>query len=699
MAQTRDVRITLRDRQTTGGSIPSDALFGEPFVNAYDGILRFSGVTGGSFEPSTQSGVFEVGSTLYNQKITNRLNINNNFIISGGTGIISTYQGSSSLAGKFLSGTSSGLVLADIADIATSIDSYTTGATWSPNTLTINLNNGKPSVNVVIDSFNNLTATTLYSGSTNVGSLFVNTISNGTNTTVGGSANHRTVNLVDSPSVNNITYSGTSTGGNSIATNVSATTAFYSAGTNLGTIIYSQITAATSSLTSTRVQPGVNTYTGGTADNPTVNVVASPSFDNVTYSGTSTGGNSIATNVSATTGFYSAGTSLETIIYNIANSTENITSIQPGSNITTGGTANSPIVSVVASPSFNNISFSGTATGGAANVTSLSATSLTNTRVLFAGANGLITDDAGMTYNSGTDVLTVNGNFTTNGTQYSGGSIVDDGIFTIDATTRVEIDSNLLPTTHLTYDLGAVGQRWNYVYAREFRAGISSTVYGDGYITGDTGSFLLDSGTVSVNGNVNPSANTSYNLGTSGLRWNNTYTKDLDVSGAINTTGITISGLLAGSVVYAGSGGQLKTEAGFTYDENTDTFNTKYITVGTPGQTGTTAVIHGDVLVIGESISGFTSQLYIEDNNIWLNYNPTGDTSSTSLGAGWSIQDGDGVANGDVFFDIRGTATGVANRSFATNLNDIRIRETGTVSSPNGVRVLAEQDILDGGSY
>ncbi len=103
--------------------------------------------------------------------------------------------------------------------------------------------------------------------------------------------------------------------------------------------------------------------------------------------------------------------------------------------------------------------------------------------------------------------------------------------------------------------------------------------------------------------------------------------------------------------------------------------------------------------MMGAAISAFTSQLYIEDNNIQLNYNPTADTTSTSLGAGWTIQDGSGSAGTDVLFDIRGASTGVANRSFSTNLNDIRIRETGTVSAPNGSRVLAENDTLDGGSY
>jgi hypothetical protein len=586
----RDVRITLRDRQTTGGSIPGDAQFGEPFVNLFDGVLRFSAVTGGGFEPSTQTNVFEVGSTLYNQKITNRLSINGNFIISGDTGLISTYQGTTGggLVGKFLSGTSTGLVLADIADIATTTDSYTTGATWSPNLLTIKLNNGRPNVSVTIDTFtaatfgvitatgatnlNTLFATTisggtLFSGSTNVGTLFVNTISNGTNTTVGGSANHRTINLVDSPSFNNITYSGTSTGGNSVASNVSATTAFFSAGTNLGTVIYSQITAITSNLTSTRVQPGTNITTGGTPDNPSVNLVASPSINNLSFSGTATGGNVFGTNVSGGT-LFSGSTNVGTLFVN---------TISNGTNTTVGGSANHRTINLVDSPSVNGLTVSGT------------------------------------------------GNFT--GTLQSGGTNVGT------------------------------------LFVNDVTAGTN----------------------ISISGSANhPIINVIASPTFAGL---------------VSATGFTDSSLTAGRVVYAGTGGRLTDEAGFTYDANSDTLNTQHIVIGTIGQTGTSATIYGDVLVIGQAISGFTSQLYIEDNNIFLNYNPTASTISTSLGAGWTIQDGSGVALTDAFMDIRGTATGVANRSFATNLNDLRIRETGTVSAPNGSRVLAENDVLDGGSY
>ena len=44
------------------------------------------------------------------------------------------------------------------------------------------------------------------------------------------------------------------------------------------------------------------------------------------------------------------------------------------------------------------------------------------------------------------------------------------------------------------------------------------------------------------------------------------------------------------------------------------------------------------------------------------------------------------------------SSTGYSNRAWVTQLNDVVIRSTN-VSTPNGVRVLAEFDILDGGTY
>jgi hypothetical protein len=379
----RNLTITLRDRQVTGGSLPVDAIFGEPFVNLFDGVLKFSGVTGGSFEPSQQASVFEVGSKLHNQKVTNRFNVNDLFVISGDTGLISTYNGvsTSGLVGKFLSGTTAGFVLANIADIIA---------------------------------------------------------------------------------------------------------------------------------VQTAVQPGSNISTGGTLNNPVISLVASPSVNNLVSSGSAQMNTATAVSFSAATlsggTIYSGGTNLYSIFQQIGTDVQ--TAVQPGSNITTGGTLGTPIVSLIASPSVNN---------------------------------------------------------------------------------------------------------------------------------------LVSSGSVQMN-----------------------------TATAVLLSGATVNG---------------------------DTMNVRNnIIVGSPSASGN-VTIYGSVLVVGAAISGFTSQLFVEDNLIQMNYNPTGSTTSTSLGAGWSIQDGSGVFGTDAFLDIRGTSVGLSGRSFTTNLQDIRIRESGTVNSPNGVRVIAEWDIIDGGVY
>jgi hypothetical protein len=111
-------------------------------------------------------------------------------------------------------------------------------------------------------------------------------------------------------------------------------------------------------------------------------------------------------------------------------------------------------------------------------------------------------------------------------------------------------------------------------------------------------------------------------------------------------------------------------------------------------------------------------ELSIEDNNIVLNYNSgtttssgttSGDTSNKALGAGFTIQDGDGAGN-DVHFQIGKLNTvdsigindysgdvGYNNLGFVTELNDIVIRNSD-LNDLDGSRVLAEGDILDGGS-
>mgnify|MGYP000966821691 FL=1 len=186
MAKRRTIHI-LKNSVIPSQTLPNSGVqLGEPLLNLGDGILYFSGSTAGSptWVPSNNNAnYFEVGSNLYNLEIRNQ---------------IKRYQNQTNLAGQFLSGTTYGFVLAPISAIAGSVDSYTTGATWTPNTLTLSLNQGKPNIPVTIDSFNGLT---LY-GTTNVSNLTVSGNSN-----FNGVLNYnRTVNGGSSTEIINVGY-------------------------------------------------------------------------------------------------------------------------------------------------------------------------------------------------------------------------------------------------------------------------------------------------------------------------------------------------------------------------------------------------------------------------------------------------------------------------------------------------------------
>lgn len=440
---TRRAIYRLKNNQTNNGTLPTSGVqMGEPLVNLYNGIVFFSGTTGGDFTQSNlNSTYFEVGSNLYNLKLRNQ---------------ITTYSGvtGAGLVDKFLRGTSTGFVLDDISNIA-AIDSYVTGATWSPNTLTLTLSNGKPSVPVTINTFNNIT---LY----------------GTNTVNG-----------------DLTVTGTT-------------------------------------------------------------ILNGPAY-----------------------------------------------------------------------------------------------------------------------YNNGATV---------------GNEIVNYGVLT------------------------------------------SYTQTNDVYVTGFT-----------------------YNSGNNGLTISRNQGQP-DLTAYINAvSGLTVSNLTPGQVVYVGSSNQLKTDSTgeFAYNESTNvltlgttsgnlvvnnglangpaTFGQGGVTIGSGGSHFTPGigdlVVHGNFIVFGTGTTVATNELYVEDPQITLNYNPTGDTSLTSISSGFRIQNGagllSGVTSGDTYFTIAqmNTLTGIdpgntpsvteytssvgySNRGWLTQLNDIVIRNNNfNNGAPNGVRVLAEFDILDGGQY
>ena len=141
----RSTRFLLKNSTTSGSTLPLTALKGEPLVNLYEGIMYFSGVSGGDFTTgNTNTDFFEVGSKLTNLKLKNRLTEYES--VSG-----------SGLVGKFLSGTTDGFVLANVSGI-TGIDTYVTGFTYDDaNTLTISQNQGQTPLYATINNVTGLT--------------------------------------------------------------------------------------------------------------------------------------------------------------------------------------------------------------------------------------------------------------------------------------------------------------------------------------------------------------------------------------------------------------------------------------------------------------------------------------------------------------------------------------------------------------
>jgi hypothetical protein len=270
-------------------------------------------------------------------------------------------------------------------------------------------------------------------------------------------------------------------------------------------------------------------------------------------------------------------------------------------------------------------------------------------------------------------------------------------------------DNSNIQTVQLSYNVPPVGGPYSINTENTYTTGgtydnntkLISYLRNDGSIGYTVDLSNVDTNDTYVTGfTYNPSTNTltiEQNEGESPL------------SQTITTvSGLSFSNLTQGRVVYVGPSGLLTDESEFTYNEGTDTLGVTNI------EASGDVTIQGSLKVFGSSISAFTSELYVEDPNITLNYNPTGSTTLTSVGSGWEIQDGSGIANTATTLNIGvsylnanlnpnteyTSPTGNQNRNFYTQLNDIIIRNTNYNSStPNGVRVLAEGDILDGGSY
>jgi len=323
--------------------------------------------------------------------------------------------------------------------------------------------------------------------------------------------------------------------------------------------------------------------------------------------------------------------------------------------------------------------------------------SLTEGRVVYAGQNGELKDESGFEYNETTDTLLA-GNINTSA---NGSAFVGTGGLIVGSAGSGAIDYSEVTLTNLS------PSPFNETYVRQ------------------ASGFVLDNGTVSSgNAQFHADSNYYYYVASTGSQsvsrviiWSeldNSWVVFFDSSGGDFTEGNVSEDTTIGSGSLFNT--TLTVNSILADGRNIPQSTSDIVYSNSSGSGSGDLVVHGNLTVLGDAITASTSELYIEDNNFTLNFNDTSDTSVSSIGAGFTIQDGDGLG-GDITFDVRSMngfsglnideipdiseytgPNGVSNRAFVTQLNDIVLRSNNT-STPNGVRVLTEFDVLDGGSY
>jgi hypothetical protein len=636
---TRNTTHILKNSDIVSRPLPSSLLKGEPIVNTADGIVFFSGVTTTTSE-WTPAGT---GTT------SNFFEVGSNLYDLRVRNKITHYNDLTNLSGKFLSGTTNGFELANISDI-TGVDTFVTGFTYDDvNTFTISRNQGQPNLTSTISV---LSGITYYGDGTGL-----------TNIPISGVVNLQTE--LDSKIENGVN----SGGAEEIFSGKSGTDLYFrtlSGGSNTSISTIGDIIRVDVS-----IPPSTNTFvTGGT-------------YSDVTDTITLTRNDDVTVDITGVTDTFVTGSTLTA-----ANNNTNTQSAQLEYNIPVAG---GPYL-ITTQNTFT--------TGGTYNV----------------GTTSIDFDkNDGSTFSVDLSNIDVNDTFVTGGTNNSA----------TDNTNSASID--------LLYNQDVAPSTYNLPYTDTFTTG-GTYNNGTSLITfdqNDGSNFTVDLSTIDVND--------TFVTGFTYNSTNNTFTisrneGEPDLTASIDTvSGLTISNLTAGRVVYVGTGGELTDESGFEYNDTTNlltvgdlnvtnasgttaTIGQGGLVIGSGGSTSTSGIgdltVHGDLTVFGDTTTISTSELYVEDPQITLNYNPTGDTSTTSIASGLRIQDGDGSGN-DVFYTVAQMntftggdvteytgANGYTNRAFLTQLNDIVIRNTNSNNgAPDGARVLAEGDVLDGGTY
>ena len=143
-------------------------------------------------------------------------------------------------------------------------------------------------------------------------------------------------------------------------------------------------------------------------------------------------------------------------------------------------------------------------------------TGTASTPIKILGADGSVVPSVTATTNLGSNSLKFNKIY---GTDLYG-SIRDAAqtyITSVGTLTGLTVSGNVVPNANLTVDLGATGARWANIFVGNVTA-TTATVSGN-----VTAGNLTVNGIGTFTGNVVPSANVTYNLGSSTAQWSNVY--------------------------------------------------------------------------------------------------------------------------------------------------------------------------------
>jgi hypothetical protein len=281
-----------------------------------------------------------------------------------------------------------------VSSSITSSNVFVSGATFLTNGLTgqtFSFNSG----NTTSLSSTTISGGTIYSGSTNLYNIFspvglageINTASNlGLGT-----------GIFTQKSGFDLQFKSLSAGTNISLSNDSNTIVITSTGGPAGSTTY--------------IQPGLNTYTGGTSTNPTVNVSALTintliSSGNSVFTGTLSGGSSFSANT-----IFSGTTDLSNLFLTTAQTfSSQFTNVQSGLNTYTGGTASNPTVNISAltintiTASGNSI-FTGTLSGGSSFSANTIFSGTSNVNSLFSTIDHTHFGGIGFTIDAGNSVI------------------------------------------------------------------------------------------------------------------------------------------------------------------------------------------------------------------------------------------------------------------------------------------------------